>query len=126
MKIRNGFVSNSSSSSFIIAYKGILDCDEFTESVLLIPKKSPLFEFGRNVIDKLFKCSEEVSDVSDAVEEGYLSSDEGKDVEKMKADGFTVRAGSLSSEEWGLEGLLCDTDLNIKSDTLIIKHAGGY
>jgi len=60
MKIRNGFVSNSSSSSFLIVMKNnkVLNKNSLIES-FKIDKNSPLFGFANDLADFLINESEE-------------------------------------------------------------------
>jgi len=60
MKIRNGFVSNSSSSSFLIVMKNnkVLNKNSLIESFKM-DKNSPLFGFANDLSDFLINESEE-------------------------------------------------------------------
>lgn len=48
MKIRNGFVSNSSSSSFIVAWRGSLNTENVLKA-LDVNEKSPLYDFAKDL-----------------------------------------------------------------------------
>jgi hypothetical protein len=64
-----------------------------------------------------------VYNVNDCKEEGYDPDD---DQIALIDKGFTLYPGSFSSEEYGIEETLCETDIDYVSDDLIIKHEGGY
>jgi len=130
MKTRNGFVSNSSSSSFIIAWKKKNeDVKKLLEKAFAIPKFHPLSDITEKVVNCL--CSQ-LNENTFYTEDDYLNyiAEEGeykeKEILKFIREGFTVGIGSLSDEEYGIEAMLCNTDLNYKSDDLVIIHEGGY
>lgn len=62
MKIRKGFVSNSSSSSFII---GVKDGSEMTADMLSkamnVPESSPLNQFSKNLVEFIISRAKEVT-----------------------------------------------------------------
>jgi hypothetical protein len=126
MKIRNGFVSNSSSSSFIIAFKG--DVKEQLEKALglqlkdnyPIPELLGLSEFFRKNIDSIYLNYNEFSD-----DAGYCPIDDDELI-KFFDQGFSVATGGFADDYSGLASFLCSTDFNYKSDNLIILQQGGY
>lgn len=126
MKIRNGFVSNSSSSSFIIACKGNLK-DVMKEYRL--DNTSPWASIVNNSINILIENSRKIGSTEKEVID-YLD-DEGYDEEDFESlkeyarDGYTIYMG-LVSDESGLEAGLCDMSFNYKSDNLIIEKEEGY
>ena len=87
MKIRNGFVSNSSSSSFIVAYK-IPTCSDCNFNLEKFFKKSDpnitqILETGAAKIVTYYKtnfeCFDEDEDEDDN-DESFFSSEEGKEL----------------------------------------------
>jgi hypothetical protein len=137
MKIRQGFVSNSSSSSFIIAFKG--DAKQLKarlDEVFKLPDTYPLKESVGDVSKTIINCIDSEYDSGIKSMDDFLSyqSDEyGNDIEDIDKEqmdliqkGFTLFPGSFSSEEWGIEATLCETEINFISDDLIIKAEGGY
>ncbi len=119
MKTRNGFVSNSSSSSFIIMCKG-----ELTEKRLLdafrVPKESPVFDLVKGVISCLMEA-EELS--KDEFEKDHYQDDE---LIQAFKDGKKIYMGRACDDGDYLERVLCDMYLNYKSDDLTITKEGGY
>lgn len=127
MKTRNGFVSNSSSSSFIIGVNGDLTEDKIMK-VFNIDKSSPLFGIAKGIAgimlgaDKYTKkeyfkdrCYESDSD---------LTSEEKKIFDK----GFTLYSGYASDEDSsnGIETALCNMDLNYEDSEIIMFKEAGY
>ena len=133
MKIRSGFVSNSSSSSFIIAFKG--DKKQLKSrltTIFKLPDDYPLHQLVDGISETIFKCIEEGYRAGITGTKEYLAyiEDEGNDPDDDQIalidKGFTLYPGSFSSEEYGIEETLCETDIDYVSDDLIIKHEGGY
>jgi hypothetical protein len=137
MKIRTGFVSNSSSSSFIIAFKGdVKQLKVRLDEVFKLPDSYPLKELVGDVSKTIIKSLEEeyqsgIKSMDDFL--SYQSEEYGNDIndiDKEQLDliqkGFTLFPGSFSSEEWGIEATLCKTKIDYVSDDLIIKAEGGY
>ena len=130
MKIRTGFVSNSSSSSFIIASKAKLDEKKLTE-IFKIPEDSPLHFLSKLVVESFIQNSEETS--RKEMIEDYCCSDQDLDryfdgiFVQAEKDGFNhIYRGSFSSENGGIESGLCELDFKFQDDQIIIWKEGGY
>jgi len=63
MKIRNGFVSNSSSSSFIILSKDNLEPEKLIE-IFDIKESSPIYEVIKRLASNIINCSTEMTPIS--------------------------------------------------------------
>jgi hypothetical protein len=134
MKIRKGFVSNSSSSSFVVAFKG----DNLKKELENIFKVENLLlkGIGKAVADCFVENAEKVVSLKDYVEEQYGDSNieywikEDSTLKKMKKlidDGWMVWTGSFGTDaENPLEYWLCETDLNYKGENIVIIHEGGF
>ncbi len=134
MKIRNGFVSNSSSSSFIVGFKKGLSNEE--KEQLLLKKMGIINEdsFFYNVAKEITECiinSEFIKNKEKLLEEyGYDSFEEMEELEswitnvflKCEEKNFDFYTGSAAndSENTG-ETLLCDMEWNIVDDDIFIQ-----
>ena len=118
-KTRSGFVSNSSSSSFIVAAKGEIDRDRIIE-ILGVPETSPLRSFAEEVADVLMTAQEMgFEELADWGDDGTLA--------KLIKRGFTIYEGSASDEGTeAAEYALCFMTLHHDSPDLVIIKEGGY
>jgi len=129
MKIRNGFVSNSSSSSFILASKTALTKEQVSRA-MGIPKDSLIAGIGDEVAQVVIDSANKVSTWKAYVDEAYDGNEAwvDKSSEKIKElleKGWDVYCGEFSNSSNNiLEMYLCDVDLNYISDNLIIIHKG--
>lgn len=130
MKIRNGFVSNSSSSSFVIASK-----DELTEEKLFelfkVDKNSFFYPMALNMVKTLINLSVSTSEKelledyrTDSVND--LPFEQQKLVEKER-EGYKIYRGWASDDTCeAAETFLCQSDLDYEDDDLYVYKEGGY
>jgi hypothetical protein len=134
MKIRNGFVSNSSSSSFMIISK----IGELTEEKLMkvfdISEKSPLYPFAKEAASSMMNADKyspemflENFSYADTFEEKEQLQDNYptyfKIYENAKNNGWNIYMGSADSYE---EAALCEMSIDYEDDDIIIDKEGGY
>lgn len=103
MKIRNGFVSNSSSSSFVIRIKEDADLEETLTKIFSLPENHPLYQFAvdaRKFLvykSKLMTKDDVLSDYGyESVEEA--TEDGSKSIELLK-EGYKLFRVSASHNE---------------------------
>jgi hypothetical protein len=135
MKVRNGFVSNSSSSSFIIVSKDGNLTQEKLMKAFDISEKSPLYPVAKDVAKSMmcadkYSCEKFLDNYSyaDTVEEKVeqLQSDYPeyfKIYENAKNNGWTIYMGSADSYD---EPALCEMSIDYEDDNIIIEKEGGY
>jgi len=136
MKNRSGFVSNSSSSSFIIAWKSEYDEDDLRlmfKEVCGIPKESPvhgLHEYVFNVfMDNVEYRFDTISDYEEWTKNNCYYVDEFKKYKELLENGFVVRRGEFSTENGSqnpIEYYFASHSFNYTSDDFIIEHDGSY
>ena len=141
MKVRNGFVSNSSSSSFIVTMK---NGEKMTKETLLeafdVKKTSPLFNFANELSDWIIRNVEE-KDIAGIYEEYVYSDSDVKstdemineivddysgisreDLEKIAKKEIRYYSGSACNDSGdALESYLCDSDIKIDTDIIKIE-----
>jgi N6-adenosine-specific RNA methylase IME4 len=132
MKVRSGFISNSSSSSFIVAVDGNdstitittkVDLKDMTESICrtvdeLTEYFMETYSYGRhNSIEKFLNDPEDRW-----FAEQYMTA------KKAIEDGKTVLIGSFDSCGSPVESMLCDSGLNgmVDENIKVIHSEGGY
>lgn len=125
MKTRHGFVSNSSSSSFIVGVKN-------GETKITIPIEVDLSKYHSKIIktkDELddyfidyygYKTLKELLENDNCVLELYNKSLD------ILNKGETVIAGDFASDGDPLEAFLCENGFTESENITIIKNADGY
>ena len=136
MKNRNGFITNSSSSSFLVIMKNKMTDDvikQKIDSIISIDKNHLLYEMARDIrdtfIDKL-NSSNKFEFNKDGIKEflyDYCYDDGDEEFELFKKYG-NIAVGSFHDDDIDnySEFWLCMNDLNYEDDDILIVHDGGY
>jgi len=144
MKIRNGFVSNSSSSSFVVIMKNNTNISkESLLEILKVDKESPLFNFANDLVGFIVseleeqtiemiyasyihgqikeKTSEQL--IKELVDEGVSGFVLNEDIlNKIKNKEIKFFEGSASNDSGDAIGnYLYENGINIETDEIIIK-----
>ncbi len=136
MKNRNGFVSNSSSSSFVMVWKSEYDEDDLRlmfKEVCAVPKESPLAGLHELVfntfIDNIENKFDSIKEYEDWTKNNCYYTDEYKQYKDWLDKGLVVRRGEFSTENGSqnpIEYYFANHDFNYSSDDFIIIHEGSY
>jgi len=129
MKLRNGFVSNSSSSSFIIGVKDKLTKDTL-ESNFGVPKDSVGWKFIGPIIEFLIKEADEIT-IKSLVKDEYCKSLEefkenypNHEGMKLLEDGWKVYEVRVSNEDYdGISQYFYENGCpEVNTEDLVIKE----
>ena len=132
MKIRYGFVSNSSSSSFIIAFKGskYKMRKKLSDVFGIMPSNNypikSMLPIGDIVADKVDISIKTLNEW----EEFYGNSDDSDEnharyIERLK-EGWTIYIGKLGDCHNKFYTFLSKSDIDYEDDEIIIWQKGGY
>ena len=144
MKTRNGFVSNSSSSSFVVIMK---NGKELSKEILLeifdVKKTSPLYSFAKDLSDWIIDNLKE-KNIS-GIYDNFCGTSKGKideeminklvedcnmnqsELEKIVSKEYRYYSGSASDDsDDALESYLCENEMKIETDDIKISGGGSY
>jgi hypothetical protein len=139
MKIRLGFVSNSSSSSFIIGCKGNLK-DEINKIFgIKVPAHYPIKNMVMDIPEKVYSSVDGTYNTWDDYIKDNLYGDApstNKDIEKnprlslikkLFDEGYAVSIGGFP-DDYGssILSLLCDSEIDVDTPTFVMQQEGGY
>jgi hypothetical protein len=128
MKSRTGFVSNSSSSSFIIATRDELKEKELAKKILNNTfgeyKKNSIFgNLSKEISD--FIASEYLREIEVTDADDFGGTEEDFEITKTRFPYMFIGfADSDGCESY--ESILCDLEINYQDDEIFIKKEAGY
>lgn len=126
MKTRTGFVSNSSSSSFIITTKEPLSKSNLLD-IFNVPILSPLYPFAKDMAEWFYNNSELIN-VKKYIEEHCFDDDE--ELPPIIMDAITnkklIYAGSAADDCEAVEAAICDMTIKYISADFSIEKEGSY
>ena len=125
MKIRTGFVSNSSSSSFVIGVKGELT-EEKVMKAFGVGEKSVLYKLAKEMAKLMVDLSEELSEKEMMSDDYHYGLEEEKVLQLIKKD-FKFYKGSASSDGEPVECALCEAvGIEYEDDEIFISKEEAY
>ena len=132
MRVKQGFVSNSSSSSFILMTKNELTKEALQQALFGEEIDNPLLKgIATEMTDVLYNGIDISLDKQSIVE--FLDYYYVKSIKELPdiiqegiSKGFIIHEGSVEDQNGDLERYLCYLSINIETDELVLKKEGGY
>ena len=126
MKLRTGFVSNSSSSSFTIVSTKEVTIDVLRE-IFGVPEDHPLYDIIDDICKCIMRCAKKVDE--DTLRDEIDRWDEDYDKERLKIieSGKILYTGCFGDDDSGsVEAFLCMSRLEYKGADFEFECDGGY
>ena len=124
MKRRRGFVANSSSSSFIIAFKGEVDYDKLDKkmgAILGINEGSPIYNLVGKMSDVFTDDIEEYTTYESFKEDYDYEYEDGRNIKDIFIKYDVVCFGSVDSDSCEpAETIICGAELDYEDDEILV------
>lgn len=134
VRVRRGYVTNSSSSSFILARKQPLTDEELRDrlwSIIGVDEQHLLHGFAESIVNIIMREIENNTTYTNDMLIDYIRDYDPYDNEDImlvfiREYGNAVMGRIDGNSENAAENWLCMNDLYYEDDDLIIEHEGGF
>lgn len=121
MKIKSDFVTNSSSTSFIIILSNGFELDHFMDLVG-VNKKSPLFPIFEELYNLFCYNMEQLDGIGLEIEKKKSHENVADRMTQAIQNGKKIYSGSLTSEETHLEYYFATDSFEIENENIYINY----